>query len=542
MSDPVRRLWPRDLVLWLGALFGAGAQGYVLFAGRYVPYIDWAGHVGLISVLAQGDATGASAYFDTNWLPLPYLIYYALTALIGQFVAVAVAAKLSLVLIAFLTTLAAAELAEVCGRSPRLALLAPLTLFGYALGFGFVTFLAATPFAIFTIASAERLVQASLPIETKLRDLYRPLLRLAVSFVLLYLAHGMFFLAVAAVIGFRLVFSFGNRLRQRRPLLPLLGAMALTTPPIIALAALALWRLRSSHRTETSTSSAGEWAFPTLAERMNFLPVHLLKRDNMPHEWTMYAVAGFAVVVALLWFVRQLRLQTEERSRGLYFYALGFVLLYLTGPNSLVWPLSVWVFYSRFATIAVLLLIMLPRVDLTRRGLAPLLLVPLAILAYNAHLQAHGVERISKMAEPYNKVRALIPKSARLLAINSNRRGDLTRHHQALTGLHFYHLSDGTAYGAFLFDHPLLSVRPKLKGRPRAPYWRKLRFDPKTHGKDYDYFVIRDAYIPKQLDRNPQFERIADISGWVVFKNREPPPWPPLTETSTTGTSTTPKI
>src|SRR5688572_21605113 len=94
---PVRP-WSRDPVVWAAVVIGALANGLALFGGRYLPFNDWASHVGLSAVLAHGAETGADAYLTRDFTPTPYLLFYLVTAGWALVTSAEVGAKLNLIL------------------------------------------------------------------------------------------------------------------------------------------------------------------------------------------------------------------------------------------------------------------------------------------------------------------------------------------------------------------------------------------------------------------------------------------------------------
>ena len=119
MSHPaaVDAPW-RDPLVWLGATLGAAFTAHALFAGPYLPYIDWSNHLALISVLADGGESGALEFMTRSWAPTPYLLYYALAAGLAQGMSVVTAAKVLLVLSAGLLAIGGAQLVIVRAYPP----------------------------------------------------------------------------------------------------------------------------------------------------------------------------------------------------------------------------------------------------------------------------------------------------------------------------------------------------------------------------------------------------------------------------------------
>jgi hypothetical protein len=525
------RAWVRDPLIWLGALFAAGAHAWVFFAGEYLPYIDYASHVGLISILAHGDETGALQYFSRSWAPNPYSLFYFVSALLAQALPVVVAAKLALVVASGSLTLAAAELAEVHGRDARLGLIAPMATFGYALGYGFASFVFAMPTMLFALAALERLLRRLLADRLDLQGIVWAAWPFAALLCLTYLGHALIFLATSFVVLVRvLAFAWARRTRGLRALmlyaLVLLGAGG----PVIGLGALRLLLLAAEPERVTETTPSDPnlaWLeFPAFASRFSHLPHQLLFRGPAGHMNSMYAVLALFVFLLLLSWRR--RNSALHLSYGYPAVLLGFLALYALGPDAINKPFSVWLFYSRFATLTALAIFLLPRVRLS--GLVGVLVgvLELSVLAYDASQQRVHVVNFNQVAQQYDAVRAAVPPRKRILALTyGTAAGDPMVGHPNLRTLYFYHLADGAAYVAYLFDNPLIPVRYRHDvAAPEAPFWRTpYTFDPKVHGREFDLLILRGAPVDR-AKKSKDHRLLREVNGWSIFETLEPPPWP----------------
>lgn len=520
-SEPPRSGWVDPLV-HLGAFVAVALHAWAFFVGEYLPYIDWSNHLGLISVLAHGGESGALAYIDRSWAPTPYLSFYALTAVFAQVTSVPAAAKVSLLVATALSTYGAADLAYATGRSPRAGLIAPLALFGFALGYGFASFVFATPFLLLLLAATERLLGAV--DEGAARR--RPWVMLALAIAGLYLAHALLFGVGALLVAIRTCLWALTRLRR--------GDVAGRGFVLVASAALPialiglpvlLTRLAAGDGTTPGAPPPTTWfTFAPLAEHIRSLGGNLLERGSSRHWTTMYGAAGLFFGWLALSLVRT-NAPRRKLGYGLEIYAGLMAALYLFGPASLNRPVEVWMVYPRFAILAAALIAILPRPDLRGWLGAPAALLALGLVAHNADITRGHIEGFNGWAKNYDPVRALVPPKSRVLALTIAPGGDLTRYHPALGSLYFYHLADGAAYSAFLFDNPLHPVRPKKEGRPNAPFWRAVHtFDPKVHGTDFDYLVLRGPGLIQRTARSPTHEQVGAANGWTVFRTREPTP------------------
>jgi hypothetical protein len=524
-------VWIRDPIVWIGAAVAAISTAYALFAGDYLPYIDWSNHLGLIAVLAHGGETGALDYLTRSFGPSPYLLFYGVTALFAQLTSVPAAAKLSIVLSAWLMVPAAASLAVATGRSPRQALIAPLATFGVSMGWGFGSFVFAAPFSFFTLGSAERALFEEQPTAQR-----RALIHFAIWAALLYLAHGFLFITTGLMIAVRLaVFAAARGRKGARAALAPIGRLVLATLPVVLLAVPATWAQLAAPEieagSEQASGSAQIFSFEPWSSHLSQIGGHLLERGSPDHWTVMWLALALCAGYAGWSFARPLLGHPPREgcsTRGAEVYAALLCAMFLFGPMSVEWPSSIWFVYPRFGVLAMVALFLVPRPDLSGRAGAALALAAAMLVAWNAGINAGHIRRFSAWAQPYDAVRAEIPPRSRVLALTVVPAGDLTTMHPALGSLYFYHLADGASYTAFLFDKPSLPVhsRPDVP-KPRAPFWRSPgAFDPQTHGRDFDYLVLRGAGLVARTEAAGTHRRVADHHGWVVFKTLEPTPRP----------------
>jgi hypothetical protein len=533
----LRSAWFTDPVVWLGAAFGAAATAAAVFAGRYLPYIDWGAHLGLISVLAHGNETGALAFFERSFGPSPYLLFYLVTALFGQVVPVDEAAKIVLVVIGGGLCFAAASFAEATGRSPRIGLIAPLAMFNLSLAWGFGSFVIATPILFFALGSFERWVigldrepeaarertpLASLRaviavLAIKTRPLRRSAAACATWLVLLYLAHGFLFACAALVL---LVRSIVHAI-ARRSFVPLASLAIVLLIPALTVLPAALMLLRNP-TVEAGTESHRKLVeLQPVAEHIASFASDTLDRGSADHFTVMFA----ALSVLILWLAwsRVQAVRTTPRTYGAEITAAVLWVLYLFGPMTVNWPSSIWLVYPRFAILAALSAALLPRADLRGRLGTILAFAALLPVGWNAAINAGHIRHFSVWAKPYDEVRALIPKKARVLALTVPTPGDPPIEHHAIGSLFTYLMVDGASYVAFLFDKPELPVHIRHDVTIRAPYWQTPWFyDPKTHGVDYDYLVLRGRDLIQRTDRAGLHTLVKEVGPWSVYKTNQP--------------------
>lgn len=512
--------WWRDGVLWGAALIIVCVHAWVFLSSPYLPYIDWSNHVGLAGVLAHGDTSGADAFFERSFAPTPYWLFYAGTALLGQWMAVPWAAQLMLVCTSLGLAVTGPMLAAALGRHPRQGFVAPFVLFGFALGYGFAAFLVGLPFLLLALALHERVIQSAA--EGPLRR--AQVAGFGASLLLLYLSHAMLALVGALLLVGRagLVVLVGRRKRSFDAW-GYVRAVGLAALPALLFALPWLYEVLARPIPEAGAPADAPWlTFKRgLAAQLGNWRGHLLDRGDPRHLYTM---AG----LALLWCVLvgghlsgPRRRMPRPPSRLAYVaLAVPLLALYLAGPTAIAFPVGVWLVYERFGTLAAFFLFLAPSPRLS--GRAGLGFVALLLGAYGGDAMVHhqNLERFSGWAAPYDAVRAFVPPGARVLALTEPVAGDVVLRHPSLRTLHFYHLADGTAYGAYCFNHPVLPVRYRGEDQrpPAPPAAAPLRFDPRRHGAHFDYWVFRGPNLRALAERGGT--QVFESGGWAVYRPR----------------------
>lgn len=495
--------WTRDPFVLGGAAFAAAVTGWAMFAGHYYPGIDWSNHLALIAILSDGADSGATQYFVRSWLPTPYLLFYVLSALFGQFMAVDAAAKLVITLAGGVWVLGAAHLAEATGRSPRLGLFSPLALFSISMGWGFGSFVFTSPLVFFALGSAERMFSSP---KNKKR-----IAEAAATVVLVYLGHGLLIATLVLLLGIRAL-ALSIYRRSPRPLLEL--ALSGVPTGLVALPAILSW----AKNPWIEAGAKSVFDFPPLSERLNGIGGNLLERGSSDHWTVMWIAVGIFAVLLIYSIIKPPR-DGGPKTLGLETYAGILTAFYLFGPMTLG---TVWFVYPRFAVLAAAAILLLPRADLRGKIGAAVCVAALALVAYNASINRRHVIQFSEWAAPFDRVRALIPKRSRVLPLTVVGNGDRATYHHALGSLYFYVMVDGASYVPFVFDNPGHPVyHRKDVQHPRAPFWRSPdSYDPRTHGMDYDYLILRGPSLIQRTVAAGTHELVENVEGWAVFKTK----------------------
>ena len=508
----------------IGAVFAIIAEAYALFAGDYVPYVDWSNHLGLIAIFGHGESMGALEFAERSVAPRPYLLFYALSGLLSFVVSVPAAAKWTLVFSAGLSVVAMGILARLLGRPVIVAWLAPLALYGYARGYGFSSFVFAIGLLWVQLACFEwLLVRARVG-----RPILAPAVAFASALTACYLGHALWVLPASIAVAVRFfVFVPGvPTAKVKRAFV----ATATATVPALVCAAVA-WTDLEPDRAGVASADAAIFVWGTsLWRRWSSLGGALLERGSPSHWLTMYGIAALFVALGVAhvgqWLRRKWRgerVSWSPSDRGALVYGVFFGLLYVVGPESVGWPMGVWMVYPRYASVGAVALFLLPRPKLSGGATAVVAAAVAVLVAHNAHLNHQHVARFSGWASRYDAVRVVIPPKATVLALTSYDPGDWIAAHPALGSLFFYHLCDGAAYTAFLFDNPLHPVRMKPE-RPVAPAWNRTSdYRPERHGVAFDYLVLRGRRFVEATRNAGLHTVVFEHAGWVVFRTKRPP-------------------
>lgn len=498
--------WTRDPLVLAGAVIAVLFACWALFAGNYYPGIDWSNHLALIAILANGDETGATQYFVRSWVPTPYLMFYLLSAGFGQLMPVDVAAKLVIALASGLWVLAGAHLAEATGRNPRLGLFLPLALFSVSMGWGFGSFVFTSPLVFFALGSAERMFAD---------PSRRKILASGIAVAFVYLGHGLLVATLVAMLGVR---ALCLAIARRSP--RVIGELALSGIPTALVAVPAVLSFTQNPWMEAGAKSVFD--FPPFSERIGGLGGNLLERGSSEHwtvMWIAAALFGVLLIASAIFPVSRDPQIRHERNYGMETYAALLAAIYLFGPMTLG---TVWFVYPRYAVLAAAAMFLLPRIDLRGAFGAIVCVVALGLGAWNAKINREHVISFSDMAKPFDRVRTLIPPKSKIMPLTVVKAGDLATRHHAMGSLYFYLFVDGASYTPFVFDYPGLPVyyRKDVK-HPRAPFWRTPEsFDPRTHGMDYDYLLLRGDELIKKTTAAGLHELVENVSGWAVFKTK----------------------
>lgn len=501
-------------------------HAYVFFSGRYLPYNDWNGHVGLSSVLAHGATTGADVYLERSFFPTPYYLFYVATAFWSLFMPAEIGAKLNLLIATALWMIGTARLAVTTGRHPRVCLIAPLAVFGGSLGLGFASFVFAAPLMLFALSDAETLLRDMREDEAFFeKDARRRFIFLALDLVLVFLGHGLLFVFTVLLIGARVAAHMIQwwRQRKRRNAVRALLSVGLPFLPAGFLVLANLYgRLQKPWIAPEFQSAEGValagWA--SLSKHWATLPGDLLDRGGAGHGLTM----GLALVVLGLWigagFLWRQPRDPETGVLGPSIYALVMGIVFWFGPEWAGWPITFWVVYQRAAVFFALLLFLVPRTDFSGAKGGALAAVAFVPLIHNALINADYIRTYAAWAAPYDQVRTAIPPRQKVLPLHVPGSLGAGNQYPAAGTLGFLHLADGAVYVPI--GNTPEEVPVHRTNDPKTPYnpsWN--HFDPKTTGLAYDYLVLRGARLVNATRQAGKHISVLEVGGWTVFRTEK---------------------
>lgn len=517
--------WHEDRVVWAAVFLSMASTGYVVFAGRYLPYQDWAGHVGLSSVLATGHDTGADQYLAQSLLPTPYLLFYLVTAGWAAIGLAEIGAKLNLLIATGMMVIAAARLAESTGRDPRMCVLAPIALFGVSLGMGFSSFVFALPLLFFVLADLEWLLR-SLRLEDPVfeREGQVRSILLSVGITLCFLGHGLLFVFASMLVWMRLVVHVAKRIRtDQRAVARAIGSVTLGYVPTLLLSLPSLFRRLDHAYVAPEFREAGWPGFVDFDAHIESFGRDLLDRGGDGHEVTAILLG----LVFVVWLVVGIKRPSSRRyfvgSIGLLVYLSVMILVFVLGPDRFGWPVTFWVVYQRAGSIALLLLLLFPTPELGGKRGALIASLGLLPVLHNAMVNAETVREFSAWAEPYERVRQVLPPKQRVLPLSEPRA--LGPFPNAGNSLGYYHLVDGAAYVPIGRIPEEMPVHRK-EDVPRPPFFTPRSFDPELAADNYDYAVLLGDKLLNRALRSGRFDDFHRSGRWTVLRSR------PATKTS----------
>jgi hypothetical protein len=455
------------VVLWAASLVP-------LFVTPFLPFADLHINTAAASLLwdtAVGHQPTAT-YYKVNWAPIPYWTTYLITAFVERFSNPLVAAKVTTAAILLLVPLGMMRLLVTLRRSPRLALWAFLLGYEHNMYAGWQSFLFGVGLALFAIAwtlEARTLKEG---------------LRVAPFSALVALTH---IQAVALMLLPLPPLALFFRRPGRRLLIHVVagaGTAIIVLPWLFA-------RL-GDHSAGPAEAFGFEWHTPgyKLAEVFAYTLDNFQRREGQ----RLAAIAFVLLVLGPLFLSLLPRKAAGERTAMPLILLAAAGALYALLPMSIFGPIFHWYTYPRYATVALLFLLLVPTPRLDGRWAAALLPGVLLCLALDVKItqqfSAYG-ERTQPLLEVIGHVR---PGASMLPLVFDDDELDpdlkLPPYHQ----LHTYVAAFRKGYDGYLWNLPSVPLLYRAEMRKPAPYWdvaAQKAFTMASYGQHFDYILVQ---------------------------------------------------
>lgn len=493
-----------------------------LLGVHYPPLTDMPFHASAMSILRHyfDPAYHFREQFSLHFMEAPYWTLSGTGALLALVLPIAWAAKLSVILLLLLLPAGLAVLAHGMKKSPLLGLYALPLVWTTLTHWGFINFMAAI--GLFAMVVGTTLLVVDRPTASRQHTL-------AFLLILVFGTHIFRFpFALAAVLGTAVVMYPATR-RIRPVLLPML--------PSLLLMGVWLW-LRPK---ELSTEGM---------EPLNIHPERLKDVEGLlfgaflDHEERRLArrsfelMAGIAVACALLYLLgghhrrisaRELRWAVPAHLVPLGI-ALVFLLLFLTLPMQIgVW----WYVYPREIVSALFIfLALMPNLPRATALRVPML----ALIAYGSIAQARLVSSyflaIDATNADFQRILKQLPQAPKLGYLVWDRDYPGVTTHPYLHQPAWVQAEKGGWLSFHFVSWNAWPIQYRLRGAAVPPptptrfEWTPERFDLKTRGLFFDWFLVRKANGPDPRFRQEKTLRLVEHAGpyWLYHREDAAPP------------------
>lgn len=486
-------------------------------AARYPPMTDLPFHAAHTSILRHywDPSFHFREQFELQPIAVPYLLQYAVGALLMLFLPALGAVKAATAIMLLLVPAGMAVLLRGMKRSPFGALLTlPLT-YCTLTHWGFISFVAAL--GLFAMAVGFAMLVVDRPTTARRAGL-------AITLVLLFFTHIYRFpMGVAAVIGAAL-FLYPATRRLRPIVVPLLPSLLL----------FAAWLVVRPKALDTGGMELRfDWArheeiWPYLFSGFTDPSESDLAKTCVQVAAFVGGASFFAIFAEDRWFdrTRDAARFTIGASLVPVACAVVFLGLFFTLPMQIgAW----WLVYPREATaaayIAVAILPGLPRSPLVR---APLITaIAIAALTYGQLVTVHYAS-FDRETVDFAKITERLPQAPKLLYLIFDHSGStrgttpfihLPAYVQAEKGgfLSFNFVMWGAAPMSFRSrSEPGAVVPPPV---PLRWEWTPHLFDVAQHGGFFDWFLVRSPRSGDALFKaDPEIERVDHVGKWWLYR------------------------
>jgi hypothetical protein len=470
----------QDRLLLIATLVLMASAWVPLFCTPFMPLADLPANVAqgalLPDIIFQKGLAGY--HYTVQWRPVPYWTTHVFVAVFSQLFGALVAAKLLVGIVVVGVPLATMRLLIALRREPRLALWAFMLSWDHNVYAGWLAYMLGMAFAIWTLAW---LLEARTP---------RQAVRVALATALIGLTHiqPVAYLAVAMPL----------LILVRKPVKQ--GLLVHVIGGAGSLICVLPWVMR---RMRPDGGQAPPFTFetPPLRDKVNGIFGFTL--DNLPAPGD----ASFASLVFVLFIfgVAVLASLSSERDpkpmdagaeplhpAAPVLLLLSPLLLYLVLPMSINGPVSHWYTYPRYATFALLSLLLLPVGRF--RGSKVLWLVPgvLAAMVYHAKV-AVQFRSFAERAAPFLTIIDHVRYNSAVLPLELDDSDEATRL-PPFNQMHSYIAAVKKGYDPHLFDNDSIPFLYRQRRRLPQTAWNDPGgFSLKDHGRHYDYVLIQGA-------------------------------------------------
>jgi hypothetical protein len=475
----------------------------------FLPFSDLHNNAAAASMLhdaALGKGT-LGYYYHVKWSPVPYWTGYVFMAAASTVGGVLFAAKAIVALLAVALPLSIMRLLIALGRSPRLGLWAFALFWDHNLYSGWVTYLLGMALALQALALL-------IDMET-LRDA----LGVLVWSALVALTHVQA-LALLALAG--LGIAVAGWLRGRSLVL---HAVALSGGALPVFPWVKEHLFKDGHTTKVPFWF--DWH--TLTTKAGRLFTYTL--DHYPKEPDVWAPAfAFAVMIAGPAIVAGLARQRpgvgRERNAEAAIVMLSCLVLYAALPFEIKGPATHYHNYPRYATFALLTLLLLPRPDFRRWRALWLLPGVAAALAMDATTFGQ-FERFAANARPFLQLFPPVTPGSRVLPLITVET-DPACAYNPYNQFHSYLTAATKSYDPYLFHNDGNPLQFTQGREPPIPRWAYVtdQLDMEKYGKSFDFFLVqgldRDPFAPGGRLGDAKVHRLVEGGIWRLYKNDRP--------------------
>jgi hypothetical protein len=486
-----------------------------LCVSPFLPFSDLHNNAAAASMLFEA-ATGRGTvgyHYHVNWSPNPYWSGYVFMAAASAVGGVLFAAKAFVAFLALLIPLSVMRLLLALRRSPRLGLWAFALFWEHNLYSGWVTYLLGMALALLVLAL---LIDMETP---------RDALVVFAWTVVVALTHTQA-LALVALAGAGL--SLMGRPRGRHLALHVLALSG-------GLVAVLPWVTRhlAPDGAVTKVPFTFDW-HPLVTKAGRLFTYTFDHFPKVPEVWTpAFAFAVLLVGPLVVSTVVRQRRQTTwsgggcaHRDAATLWVMLSCVLLYALLPYEIRGPVWHYHNYPRYASFALLTLLLLPRPDL--RGARALWLAPgvIAALAMDTTV-FHQLQRFGENSAPFLDLIHAVPRGSRVLPL-INKDTDPACAFDPYNQFHSYLTAATHSYDPYLFDNDANPLLFTAAHRPAVPRWAVAtdQLSLAQHGKAFDFILVqgldRDPFRPGGRLATAGVHRVVEGGIWRLYAIDKP--------------------